>query len=89
MITEDEKIRKAHEIYYRRNGMKYRSEETVQSTGGIGKIFILLLIIGAIVIYQNPKEILNNKWVEEIKVILNTKINLKEIFKIDEPKKKR
>ncbi len=30
MITEEDKIRKAHEIYYRRNGMKYRSEDTEQ-----------------------------------------------------------
>ena len=39
MITEEDKIRKAHEIYYRRNGMKYRSEDTEQSSTGIGKNF--------------------------------------------------
>lgn len=87
MITEDEKIRKAHEIYYRRNGMKYRSEEAQASNSGIGKILLIILVIGAIVIYQNPKEILNQKWLGEIKTILNTKINLKEIFKINEKPK--
>ena len=87
MITEDEKIRKAHEIYYRRNGMKYRSEDTEQSSTGIGKILIMIILIGAIVIYQNPKEILNQKWLGEIKTILNTKINLKEIFKNNEQPK--
>lgn len=87
MITEDEKIRKAHEIYYRRNGMKYRSEDTVQSNGSIGKIFIMIILIGAIVIYQNPKEIFNQKWLEELKTILNTKINFNEIFKKEEAPK--
>lgn len=87
MITEEDKIRKAHEIYYRRNGMKYRSEDTEQSSIGIGKILIMVILIGVIVIYQNPKEILNQKWVGEIKTILNTKINFKEIFKNNEQPK--
>lgn len=87
MITEEDKIRKAHEIYYRRNGMKYRSEDTEQSSTGIGKILIMIILIGAIVIYQNPKEILNQKWIGEIKTILNTKINFKEIFKNNEQPK--
>lgn len=89
MITEDEKIRKAHEIYYRRNGMKYRSEDTVQSSGGMGKIFLIIILIGAIVIYQNPKEILKQKWIEEIKTILNTKINFKEIFNNESKKEEK
>ena len=43
MITDDEKIRKAHEIYYKRNGIKYRSEETIKNKG-VNKIVILLII---------------------------------------------
>lgn len=86
MITEEDKIRKAHEIYYRRNGMKYRSEDATTSSIGIGKILILIMLIGAVVVYQNPKDILNQKWLGEIKTILNTKINFKEIFKKNEVK---
>lgn len=86
MITEEDKIRKAHEIYYRRNGMKYRSEDATTSSIGIGKILILIMLIGAVVVYQNPKDILNQKWLGEIKTILNTKINFKEIFKKNEAK---
>lgn len=90
MITEEDKIRKAHEIYYRRNGMKYRSEDTIQSGGSIWKILIMIILIGMVIIYQNPKEILNKKWLGEIKTILNTKINFKEIFKTNEqPKEKK
>lgn len=78
MITDDEKIRKAHEIYYKRNGIKYRSEETIKSKG-ISKILILLIIGCSIIVYQNQKNILNTKWINELKTILNTKINFNSL----------
>ena len=78
MITEDEKIRKAHEIYYRRNGMKYRSEEAQASNNGIGKILLIILVIGAIVIYQNPKEIF--KINEKPKEVIQTENTVQEII---------
>lgn len=74
MITDDEKIRKAHEIYYKRNGIKYRAEEASRSKG-VNKLVILLIIGCTIIIYQNQNNILNGKWLDEIKKILNTKIN--------------
>ncbi|MGN1330738.1 MAG: M23 family metallopeptidase [Clostridia bacterium] len=80
MITDDEKIRKAHEIYYKRNGIKYRSEETIKNKG-VNKIVILLIIGFSIIIYQNQNNILNTKWLNELKSILNTKINFNSLLK--------
>ncbi len=79
MITDDEKIRKAHEIYYKRNGIKYRSEDTIKGKG-TSKLLILTIIIVVILGYQNQNIILKKNWLNEIKSFLNTKIDIKEIF---------
>lgn len=79
MITDNEKIQKAHEIYYRRNGIKYRSAE-VEKKSGFGKIVLVILLAIAIIFCQNPEKILNTNWTKEIKNILNTKIDMKKIL---------
>lgn len=82
MLTDQEKIQKAEEIYYRRNGINYRGEkkETPKQTHTFRNIIVVLLIIGVIYGYENRETLQSAEFQNQIKTFLNTKINIKDMF---------
>lgn len=78
-LSDEEKIQKAEEIYYRRNGINFR-EVPKEKKHPIRNIFILILIVLAIVGYQNKEYIQSNEFKEQIKTFLNTKIDINKLF---------
>lgn len=82
-ITELDKIRKAEEIYYRRNGIKPENSNNKKNSliGGIIKrLIIVTVIIGGVYAYQNKEYVMSEQFKTDLKNILNTEINLKEIW---------
>ncbi len=82
-ISEAEKIRKAEEIYYRRNGIKPENKEKKKKVflGSLIKnIFMVAIILGAVYAYENKEYLTSESFGTDIKQILNTKIDLKEIW---------
>lgn len=83
IISDEEKIQKAQEIYYRRNGINYRGEKNKQSSSPrhtFRNIIMIMLIIIVAYGYQNKEKLQSAEFQEEIKSFLNTKINIKDIF---------
>lgn len=86
MLTDEEKIQRAKEIYYRRNGISYRGEEKKKRYSPL-KMFLIIILIGASVYaYENKEKILTQETSKEIKDFLNTKIDVNSIFKKQEMK---
>lgn len=86
MLTDEEKIQRAKEIYYRRNGIGYREEEKKKRYSPL-KMFLIIILIGASVYaYENKEKILTQETSKEIKDFLNTKIDVNSIFKKQEMK---
>lgn len=86
MLTDEEKIQRAKEIYYRRNGISYRGEEKRKRNSPF-KMFLIIILIGASVYaYENKEKILTQETSKEIKDFLNTKIDVNSIFKKQEMK---
>lgn len=82
-LSDEEKIRKAQEIYYRRNGINYRGERIQTSTSKshtFRNLIIISLIIACMYGYQNKEKLQSVEFQNEIKAFLNTKINIKDIF---------
>ena len=74
----EEKIQKAREIYYRRNGIKFRGEKEKSRHTGTGWI-IFLLIIAAIYGYQYKDFLKSNELKNKMQEFLNTPVNFKSI----------
>lgn len=86
MLTDEEKIQRAKEIYYRRNGISYRGEEKRKRNSPF-KMFLIIILIGASVYaYENKEKIFTQETSKEIKDFLNTKIDVNSIFKKQEMK---
>ena len=86
MLTDEEKIQRAKEIYYRRNGISYRGEEKRKRSSPF-KMFLIIILIGASVyVYENKEKIFTQETSKEIKDFLNTKIDVNYIFKKQEMK---
>lgn len=86
MLTDEEKIQRAKEIYYRRNGINYRREEKKKRNSPL-KMFLIIILIGASVYaYENKANILTQEQSKEIKNFLNTKIDIKSLLKKQEMK---
>ena len=86
MLTDEEKIQRAKEIYYRRNGISYRGEEKRKRNSPF-KMFLIIILIGASVYaYENKEKIFTQETSKEIKDFLNTKIDVNAIFKKQEMK---
>lgn len=83
MQQVEDKIQKAREIYYRRNGIKYRGEkEKKKHSISMGWIILLVLIIG-IYGFQYKDFLMSADFKEKVRVFLNTPINfnnIKELF---------
>lgn len=82
-LSDEEKIQKAQEIYYRRNGINYRGEKAkVQQVKShtFRNLLIITLIILVSYGYQNKEKLQSAEFQNEIKTFLNTKINIKDIF---------
>ena len=83
MLTDEEKIQRAKEIYYRRNGISFRGEEKKKKKKHNKLIFLLIIITAASVyLYQNQSTYLTAENQNKIKEFLNTKINIKELIKL-------
>lgn len=89
-LTEQEKIQKAEEIYYRRNGLNYRTEREQNShptkSHPIRNIILIMMIIGAGFAYSNKEMLTSPEFHEQVKMFLNTKINIKDIFSLEQIK---
>lgn len=86
MLTDEEKIQRAKEIYYRRNGISYRGEEKKKRNSPL-KMFLIIILIGASVYaYENQEKILTQEKSKEIKEFLNTKIDINTLLKKQEVK---
>ena len=86
MLTDEEKIQRAKEIYYRRTGISYRGEEKKKRNSPL-KMFLIIILIGASVYaYENKENILKQETSKEIKDFLNTKIDINSLFKKQEMK---
>lgn len=89
-LTEQEKIRRAEEIYYRRNGINYRAEKQQftrePKSHPIRNLVLIMLILGAGLAYSNKEMLTSPEFHEQIKVFLNTKINIKDIFSLEQIK---
>ena len=86
MLTDEEKIQRAKEIYYRRNGISYHGEEKRKRNSPF-KMFLIIILIGALVYaYENKEKIFIQEASKEIKDFLNTKIDVNSIFKKQEMK---
>lgn len=86
MLTDEEKIQRAKEIYYRRNGISYRGEEKKKRNSPL-KMFLIIILIGASVYaYENKEKILTQETSKEIKNFLNTKIDMNTLLKKQEMK---
>lgn len=82
MLSEEEKIQKAEEIYYRRNGVNYRNiEKPKEKKHTLAKILILLVIIGAGLGYKNKEYLMSEEFKNQAKNFLNTKIDIQNIIK--------
>lgn len=82
-LSDEEKIQKAQEIYYRRNGINYRGEkQTVNQPKShtFRNFLIIILIAVSIYGYQNKEKLQSAEFQDEIKTFLNTKINIKDVF---------
>ncbi len=81
MLTNEEKIQRAREIYYRRNGINYRGDEKKKSKSHFMYIIIILLIGISMYVYQNQDKYITPEIRKDIKNFLNTKININSIMK--------
>ncbi len=82
-LSDEEKIQKAQEIYYRRNGINYRGERQIvrqPKSHTFRNFLIIILITISIYGYQNKEKLQSAEFQDEIKTFLNTKINIKDIF---------
>ena len=84
-LTDEEKIQKAEEIYYRRNGINYRGEkkEKNRKNHPIRKLFIIGLIIICAYGYKNKEYLMSEEFQIQTKKFLNTKIDIQKIFGVE------
>ena len=87
MQKSDEKIRKAEEIYCRRNGIKYRGEKVKNKTHNLNLGIVLFLVL-AIYLYENNTTIINGNMKRQIRNFLNTPIRFESILDFVKDKKK-
>lgn len=89
-LTEQEKIQRAEEIYYRRNGINYRAERQQTSRESkshfVRNFLLIILILGAGFAYSNKEILTSPEFKEQVKAFLNTKINIKDIFSLEQIK---
>ncbi len=78
-LTNEEKIQKAEEIYYRRNGMNYK-EPKKEKNHILRNLFLLMLVILSFLGYQNKEYLLSEEFKKQAKDFLNTKININNLF---------
>ena len=83
----DEKLRKAEEIYCRRNGIKYRRENVKNKSHSWYLILVALIVLG-IYLYENNTTILNENIKNQIKSFLNTPVKIESIVNFVKAKKK-
>ena len=74
----EEKIQKAREIYYSRNGIKFRGEKEKKRYSGTGWIIVLLIIV-AIYGYQYKDFLKSDGFKNRVQEFLNTPVNFKSI----------
>lgn len=82
-ISEAEKIRKAEEIYYRRNGIKIDKKEKKKKSFFrvlLKDIFLVAVILAIFYVYTNKEYFTSEKFYSDVKNILNTEINFKQIW---------
>lgn len=85
MLSEEEKIKKAEEIYYRRNGLNYRNSAKRKENKHTFRNFLFVLLLIALGIgYQNREYLMSKEFQNQAKTFLNTKIDIKNMI---EPKK--
>lgn len=84
MLTNEEKIQRAREIYYRRNGINYRGDEKKKSKSHFMYIILILLIGISMYVYQNQDKYITPEIRKDIRNFLNTKININSIMKKEE-----
>lgn len=87
MQKTDEKLRKAEEIYCRRNGIKYRGE-TIKKKSHSWSLIIVVLIVLGIYLYENNTAILNENTKRQIKGFLNMPVKFENIIDFVKEKKK-
>lgn len=80
MLTDEEKIQRAKEIYYKRNGINFRGEEKKKKHNKLFFIIIIISLVG-VYLYQNQAKYFTQENKEKIKDFLNTKININEFIK--------
>ena len=78
-LTDEEKIQKAQEIYYRRNGINYRQSKP-EKKHPIRNFIVVLLVIGIVLGYQNKELLMSPEFQNQVKSFLNTKIDMNSIF---------
>ncbi len=81
-LTDEEKIQKAEEIYYRRNGINYK-EKKKEKNHAFRNFFILFLIFFAAIGYQNRDFLMSQEFQKQLKEFLNTKIDVNKMFSTD------
>lgn len=87
MQKTDEKLRKAEEIYYRRNGIKYRGENIKKQSHSWNLIVLIIIVLG-IYLYKNNTIIMNENMKNQIRNFLNTPIKFNNIIDFVKEKKK-
>ena len=91
MQQVEDKIQKAREIYYRRNGIKFRGEKEKEKRHiHIGWILILIIVAG-IYLYQNKEYLTSQGFKDNVKTFLNTQVTvdkIKEFFGVHKPEEK-
>lgn len=81
MLTDEEKIQRAKEIYYRRNGISYRGEEEKKQRNSPLKMFIIIILIGvSVYAYENKEKLFTQETYKEVKDFLNTKIDINSLL---------
>ena len=79
-LTVEEKIQKAEEIYYRRNGIKYKETGKEKKSHPIRNLFAVIFLILIILGYNNKEFLGSEEFKTELKNFLNSKIDINNLF---------
>ncbi len=80
MLTDEEKIQKAEEIYYRRNGIKSKEINKDKKSHSIRNLFITIIAVLAIIGYKNKDFLLSEEFKSQLKIFLNSKIDINNLW---------
>ncbi|MBR3153241.1 MAG: M23 family metallopeptidase [Clostridia bacterium] len=85
-MTEADKIRKAEEIYYRRNGIKVDEMVNKEKKSGsfflafLRKCFFVIAVVGCVYGYQNRDYLMSEDFHSDLRNILTTQVDFQEIL---------